>query len=206
MRELAVVAVAQLALALPALLLGQDHSAPVHVAHEMDSLDVAVAVGFFVAARRPSRAIGMLGLVGVAAAMLVLTAGIDLGIGRTDLLDEAPHLAVVVGWVLLRRLALLAPPSGDRPISLFALWQKVRAVCGGHPGRRFGEASVATGHPGAPATCVCWRVEPVVARPRRMQRPRCHRRPLPGRALTVRDTCPYFPVAGSRRPVDAVIS
>lgn len=31
----------------------------------------------------------------------------------------------------------------------------------------------------------------------------------PGRrtgSLTVRDTCPYFPVAGSRRPVDAVIS
>jgi len=27
-----------------------------------------------------------------------------------------------------------------------------------------------------------------------------------GGPLTVRDTCPYFPVAGSRRPVDAVIS
>ncbi|MGH9054496.1 MAG: hypothetical protein ACRDYY_01300 [Acidimicrobiales bacterium] len=56
----------------------------------MGSLDVAVAVGFLVAVRRPARAMGMLALVGVAAGLLVVTAIVDLVVGRTDLLDEAP--------------------------------------------------------------------------------------------------------------------
>lgn len=114
---LAVIALGQIAVTIPALILGQDHAAPVHVAHEMGSLDAAVAVGLLVAVRRPARAMGMLTLVGAAALLLVATAIIDLATEHTFLLDEAPHLLVVAGWLLLRRLALLAPPSLDRPRS-----------------------------------------------------------------------------------------
>jgi hypothetical protein len=111
---LVVAAVAQLALCVPVLLFGHDRSAPVHVAHEMGSFEVAVAIGFLVAARRPGRAVAMLSLMGVAAGLLVLTAVLDLLAGRTSLADEAPHLIVVVGWLLLSRLATVAPPTWER--------------------------------------------------------------------------------------------
>jgi hypothetical protein len=114
---LVVAAMAQLALCGPVLLYGHDRSAPVHVAHEIGSFEVAVAIGFLVAARRPGRAMGMLSLTGVAAGLLVLTAALDLLAGRTNLADEAPHLIVVAGWLLLRRLATVAPPTWERPLT-----------------------------------------------------------------------------------------
>ena len=117
---LVVVAAAQLAICVPVLLFGHDRSAPVHVAHEMGSFEVAVAIGFLVAARRPGRAMGMLSLMGAAAALLVLTAALDLVAGRTGLSDEAPHLLVVAGWLLLRWLASVAPPTWERPRSALA--------------------------------------------------------------------------------------
>ena len=118
---LVVVAAAQLAICVPVLLFGHDRSAPVHVAHEMGSFEVAVAIGFLVAARRPGRAMGMLSLMGAAAALLVLTATLDLVAGRTGLSDEAPHLLVVAGWLLLRWLASVAPPTWERPRSALAV-------------------------------------------------------------------------------------
>lgn len=123
---LAAVALGQLALSVPMLLLGEDRSAPVHVAHEMGSLDLALALGFLAAVRRPARALGMLSLVGVAALLLVVTAVVDLVGGRTTLLDETPHLAVVAGWLLLWRLAVLAPPSHERPRSLLSPAARIR--------------------------------------------------------------------------------
>ncbi|GEM_PF-232352 len=125
---LVVVAAAQLALCVPILILGHDRSAPLHVAHEMGSLDGALGVGFLVAASRPARAMGMRSLVGMAAALLVLTAVIDLAGGYTSLLDEAPHLLVVAGWLLLRRLSMLAPPDYGRPSSLFATLESAKAT------------------------------------------------------------------------------
>jgi hypothetical protein len=92
----------------------------------MGAFDVAVAVGFLVAARRPARAMGMLALTGVAATLLVLTAIVDLALGHTSLTDEAPHLLVVAGWLLLHRLAVVAPPSFDRPQSLRAWLGRLR--------------------------------------------------------------------------------
>lgn len=110
---LAVVAAAQLAVTIPALVLGHDHSTPMHVAHELGSFDLALAVGFLVAAFRPARAAGMAPLVGVAALALVATAGIDLAAGRTEVSDEAPHLLAVSGCVLLWLIA--RGESGRRP-------------------------------------------------------------------------------------------
>ena len=50
---LALVAVGQLVVTIPALLLGSDHDAPIHVAHELGAFDMALAVGFLAAALRP---------------------------------------------------------------------------------------------------------------------------------------------------------
>jgi predicted anti-sigma-YlaC factor YlaD len=115
-------ALAQLVVAWPMLLVGSYREAPIHVAHEMGSFELALAIGFLVAAWRPSRATGMRSLVAAAAGLLVATAVIDLLSGRTTLGDEAPHLLAVVGWLLLRELAILTPPTyEDRPIPMLAL-------------------------------------------------------------------------------------
>ena len=110
---LALVAVGQLVVTIPPLLFGTDHDAPMHVAHELGAFDMALAVGFLVAVFRPSRAPGMRTLVGCAALLLVATAAIDLLTGRTTASDELPHLLAVAGWLLLRRIAVLAPPNAD---------------------------------------------------------------------------------------------
>jgi predicted anti-sigma-YlaC factor YlaD len=118
---LVLTALAQIAVAWPMLLAGSYREAPVHVAHEMGSFELALAIGFLIAAWRPSRAIGMRSLVAAAAGLLVATAAIDLLSGRTTLGDEAPHLLAVVGWLLLRELAALTPRTyEDRPIPMFA--------------------------------------------------------------------------------------
>jgi predicted anti-sigma-YlaC factor YlaD len=106
---LGLVALGQIVLTVPALIFGSDHDAPIHVAHEMGSFDLALAAGFLLAAWRPSRARGMSTIVGVAALALILTAVIDLAAGRTSPGDEAPHLLALAGWLLLRRLSAFTP-------------------------------------------------------------------------------------------------
>jgi predicted anti-sigma-YlaC factor YlaD len=98
---LALVALAQLAIAVPALF-GSDLGAPAHVARELGSWDIALAVGFLYAARRPARAAGLVPLVGTLVALLVLTSALDVGAGRTATVTELPHMLAVVGLVLLR--------------------------------------------------------------------------------------------------------
>jgi predicted anti-sigma-YlaC factor YlaD len=101
---LVVVAVLQLAVTAPVLILGSDHDAPVHIAHEMGSFDLALAAGLLMAAWRPALAAGMRTVVGAAALLLMVTAAVDLAGGRTTVGDEAPHLLAVVGWLLLCRV------------------------------------------------------------------------------------------------------
>jgi predicted anti-sigma-YlaC factor YlaD len=112
---LIVVAVAQLAIAVPVLVFGEEHSAPVHVAHEMGSFDLALAIGFLAVAWRPERARGMRPLVGAIAFLLMITALSDLIGGRTSLGDEAPHLLTVIAWLLLVCVASEMPPSWGKP-------------------------------------------------------------------------------------------
>lgn len=107
---LVLIAVAQLALTLPVLLLGHDRAAPEHVARELGSFDLALAVGFLAAAGKPVRAAGMLPLIGAAAAALLLTAGVDVAAGRATVLEEAPHLLPAAGWLLLR--SVTGAPAG----------------------------------------------------------------------------------------------
>lgn len=124
---LVLVALAQIAVAVPALLLGSDHDAPIHVAHEMGAFDLALAVGFLVAAARPSRSHGMTAIVGAAALVLILTACVDLAAARTSPAEEAPHLLAVMGWLLLRRLSALTPaPLEEHGLPLPAPLRRLR--------------------------------------------------------------------------------
>ena len=109
---LVAVALAQIVVTVPALILGSDREAPIHVAHEMGSFDLALAIGFLVAAWQPARARGMHILVGAIALLLVGTATVDLLAGRTSPADELPHLLALAGWALMYRIAELAP-SGE---------------------------------------------------------------------------------------------
>ena len=102
---LVVLGVVQLLLAVPVLLLGQESGAGVHVAREMGSFDVALAVGFLVAAWRPARAWGMVPLVAVLAGCLAVTSGVDILEGRATLGGETLHLTHLLGLVMLWALA-----------------------------------------------------------------------------------------------------
>jgi len=112
---LAVVAFVQVGFAGPVLLLGHDGEAPLHVAHELGSFSVAIGVGLLLAAVRPRLAAGMLPIISVIAALLLTTAATDLALGHTELVDEAPHLLEVAGFLLLWRLAKVTGGSGGEP-------------------------------------------------------------------------------------------
>jgi len=98
---LAAVAVAQLAITIPLLILGHDHDAGLHAAHELGSFDLALAIAFAVGAIRPALSAGLAWPCGIAAAGLAGTAIIDLIAGQTFGADEAQHLIAVAGAVLL---------------------------------------------------------------------------------------------------------
>ena len=106
---LAGLALLQLAVAVPGLVFGDDAGAPTHIAHELGSWDVALAVGFLFAAWRPSRAWGMLPLVASLVGCLLVTTGIDVATGHASLVHEAAHMLEVAGlgvlWLLAHRPA-----------------------------------------------------------------------------------------------------
>ncbi|MFC0508365.1 zf-HC2 domain-containing protein [Micromonospora costi] len=102
----AVAAVAQLATALPILLAGLGVSVDPHTSREMASFDVALAVGFVLAAWRPERARAFLPVALVLAACLAGTSAVDIANSTTALVHEIGHLAAVVQagllWALVR--------------------------------------------------------------------------------------------------------
>lgn len=99
-------AVVQMLLALPVLLLGRDSGAPVHIAREVGSFDVALAVGFFFVGWRPVRAYGMLPLVAALVGCLAISTGVDVIRGTATLVNESAHLLDLMGlaavWGLSR--------------------------------------------------------------------------------------------------------
>jgi len=105
---LAAVAVAQLAITIPLLILGHDHDAGVHAAHELGSFDLALAIAFAVGAVRPALSAGLAWPCSIAAAGLAGTAIVDLIAGQTFGADEAQHLVAVAGAALLCWQALTA--------------------------------------------------------------------------------------------------
>lgn len=98
---LAVTALAQMAITVPLLILGHDHDAGTHAAHELGSFDLALAIAFVVGAVRPALSAGLAWPCGVAAAGLAGTAIVDVIGGQTIGADEAQHLIAVLGALLL---------------------------------------------------------------------------------------------------------
>jgi len=106
-------AIVQMLLALPVLLLGRDGGAPVHIAREVGSFDVALAVGFFFVGWRPARAYGMLPLVATVVGLLAITTGVDLARGTATMLNESAHLLDVMGLAAVWELARTAGYPGS---------------------------------------------------------------------------------------------
>lgn len=98
---LAALALAQFAIAAPMLLLGHDHEAGVHAAHELGSFNLALAIAFAVGAIRPKLSAGLAWPCGIAAGGLVSTALVDLIGGQAIGADEAQHLVALAGAALL---------------------------------------------------------------------------------------------------------
>jgi predicted anti-sigma-YlaC factor YlaD len=126
---LVAIAVTQLVVAGPSLLLGRDAAAPEHVAHELGAFTVALAAGWVLAALRPRLANGMVPIVGIVAGLLVITAWIDAVLGHTDIVREWPHLLEVAGFVLLLRLAYRSNDGDWTPLLL-----PLRSAYGGRRG------------------------------------------------------------------------
>jgi predicted anti-sigma-YlaC factor YlaD len=97
----AVAAAAQLVLAVPVLLTGASLATDPHSSREMASFDVALAVGFALAAWRPQRARAFVPVAFVLAACLAVTTAVDLANSTTALLHEVGHLAAVAQAALL---------------------------------------------------------------------------------------------------------
>jgi predicted anti-sigma-YlaC factor YlaD len=98
---------------LPALILGHaGGGAPVHASHELGAFELAMTVGFAVAAFRPTLARGILPLVGVAVGTLIILAVVDSAMGYTTLSNETPHLVTLAGALLVFLMARLSRATG----------------------------------------------------------------------------------------------
>lgn len=107
--------VVQLVLALPALLelVGPD----VHLGRDLAALQLALGVGFLVAAWQPSRTAGLLPVASVVVVVTLVTGSVDVATGTASLAAEAGHLSEIAGvvalWALHRRVPF-------RPLSMSA--------------------------------------------------------------------------------------
>jgi predicted anti-sigma-YlaC factor YlaD len=109
---LVALALVQIAVAVPALILGSDAGLPVHTARHLGSFDVALAVGFLFAAWRPSRVPGLLPVAVALVVCLVGSSMLDVIDGNTAALSEAHHVTdfagLVVLWLVSRPVARTA--------------------------------------------------------------------------------------------------
>jgi len=98
---LAFIALVQIGLAVPALLLGSDAGLPVHTARHLGSFAVALGVGFLFAAWRPSHVAGLFPVAAALVACLVITSVIDIASGRAGAVNELTHVTELLGLGLL---------------------------------------------------------------------------------------------------------
>jgi predicted anti-sigma-YlaC factor YlaD len=110
---LAVLAIAKLLIAIPALVLGSESGAAVHVAREAGSFEVALAFGLLVVAWQPVRAAGLFPLMATLTACLFVTAAVDVVRGREDAVVELTHITELVGLALVWLLG-----RGDHSLGL----------------------------------------------------------------------------------------
>jgi predicted anti-sigma-YlaC factor YlaD len=107
---LAAVAVLRLLAVLTDTVAGPWSGAPVHVVRELGSFDLALTVGFLTVAWQPTRAFGLLPLVGALAVCLGVTSVVDVATGRVPAAAEVFHLLDVLGFALVWWLARSARP------------------------------------------------------------------------------------------------
>lgn len=114
---LVAVASVQLVLAVITMLFGTNGMSG-HLTREVGSFDLALAVGFLYAAWRPTRAYGMLPIVGALVACLAITTAVDLTDGRAGAGAEAAHLLDLVGlaflWLVTRTPRPTSSSGGGR--------------------------------------------------------------------------------------------
>lgn len=103
--SLAVIAVIQLAMAVPALILGDDAGLPTHVARHLGSFSLALGVGLLVVAWKPERAAGVLPIVAAVVICLLASAFLDIVQGRAAPGAEVSHAPELVGLVAVWLLA-----------------------------------------------------------------------------------------------------
>lgn len=113
--SLAAVAVTELVLATPGLLLGEG-AASVHDARHLGSFGVAMSIGLVYVAWRPARAFGILPIVVALAVTMFVSAVVDVAHGRTTSISEAHHVLEVAGLVLVWMLAGRPVPRRFRPL------------------------------------------------------------------------------------------
>jgi predicted anti-sigma-YlaC factor YlaD len=103
------IAIAQIAVAIPALILGNDAGLPIHAARHIGSFDVALGIGFLYAAWKPSRIPGLLPVVAALVVCLVGSSLLDVASGNTGAFGEVQHVLDFVGlavvWLLSRPAA-----------------------------------------------------------------------------------------------------
>jgi predicted anti-sigma-YlaC factor YlaD len=158
---LAAVAAAQLAITVPLLLLGHDHDAGTHAAHELGSFDLSLAIAFAVGAIRPALSAGLAWVCAIAAAGLTGTAVADLIGGQTLGADEAQHLVAVAGALLLVWQARTSrnssagsaadPFRAEAPTRPVMLRRDAAALADGSPGFPGGGEAAMAPVPGRPA-------------------------------------------------------
>ena len=101
---LAAVAAAQFVIIIPALLGHAGGGTLMHSSRELGVFNLALAVGFAVAALRPALARGMLPVAGFASAALIVLSFVDSALSYTTIPAETPHLITLLGAVLLYAL------------------------------------------------------------------------------------------------------
>ena len=115
---LVVIALVQIGVALPALLLGSDAALPVHTARHLGSFDVALGVGFLFAAWKPERIPGILPIVAALVVCLLGTSLLDVLSGTTGASSETHHATdfagLVVAWLLSRSVVAKGVRRLDR--------------------------------------------------------------------------------------------
>jgi predicted anti-sigma-YlaC factor YlaD len=129
---LGLVALAQLAIAVPALAgVGVGMVMSEHSAHESAAWDVAVGVAFLAAAFAPRRAAGLVPLLGTFVLVLAVLSIHDIVDHEVTTLRELTHVATVLGLlllVLLDRAERALPPRRARPLPSADDQQGLRGV------------------------------------------------------------------------------
>ncbi len=99
--SLFVVAMTLLIFDLPLLFAGSDTEGAEHLGRHLGAFSAALALALLYVAWRPERAIGLIPMAAGLGVTLVVTAVIDMALGRSEVVTESYHVVELVGLLLL---------------------------------------------------------------------------------------------------------